>query len=197
MMSFLPDFSRFFFLFLGGLTINGQVFALQVRRRRPTAVLLPSTPSVAQKQPACPLLTFDLLFRANVRSCQCHGRGRQRRLFSPPPSHVASAPIPMATPRPEILDKPGEMIPICPRGRSYRYNPPNDVKDLSARLLNDKTSPPPRHPRLKKAPLLPAEKIERRETLLISAPCILTLAVLNRSPGYKGQSRGFCVLKCG
>lgn len=28
------------------------------------------------------------------------------------------------------------------QGRSYRYNPPNDVKDLSAKLMNDKNSPP-------------------------------------------------------
>lgn len=99
----------------------------------------------------------------------------------------------MATPPPKILTKPREMIQVRPLGRSYRYNPPNDVKDLSARLLNDKNSPPPPRPRLKNAP----EKIERRETLLISAACILTLAVLNRSWSYKGQRRSFCVLKCG
>lgn len=93
----------------------------------------------------------------------------------------------MATPPPK-------MIQIRPLGRRYRYIPPNDVEDLSARLLNDKNSPPPPRPRLKKnAP----EKIERRETLLISAACILALAVLNRSWSYKGQSRSFCVLKCG
>lgn len=34
------------------------------------------------------------------------------------------------------------------RGRSYRYNPANDVKDLSAKLMNDKNSPPPSTPLL-------------------------------------------------
>lgn len=34
------------------------------------------------------------------------------------------------------------------RGRSYRYNPANDVKDLSAKLMNDKNSPPPSTPSL-------------------------------------------------
>lgn len=52
-----------------------------------------------------------------------------------------------------------------------------------------------RRPRRKTAPLLPARKIERWETLLISAPCIFTLSVLHRSRGSKGQSRSFCALK--
>lgn len=171
MMSFLPDFCRFFAFFFPSPT---RLFTPRVHRRRPAAVLLPSTSLLAP--------TFDFPRRANARSCQWRGRS------------AAVSPVPTATRPPEILNKRRGTVQICP---GYRCNPPNDVQDLSARLLNDKGGPPPpRHlPVLAVKALL--GKIERRETLLISALCILAIAVLNRSRGSTGQSRYFCALKRG
>ena len=172
------------------------------------AVRCLSTLRIARNaQPACLAVTFELLCSANAFSCQCHGRGWQHRLC-PRRRH----PLPAARGNPAILTPTPSLPPqqsqtndfdlsSAVRGRSYRYNPPNDVKDLSAKLMNDKNSPPPSTPLPPplnlKTPLLQAKKIESQETLLISSPCILTLTFLNRSSSYKGQSSSFCVLKCG
>lgn len=150
-------------------------------------------------------MTFQLLCSTNAFSCQCHGRVSRhwlRRGRHPLPTAHGNPTIPTPTPPPPQQSQTNDFdLSSAVLGRSYRYNPPNDVKDLSAKLMNDKNSlapstplPPPLN---LKTPLLWAKKIESKETLLISFPCILTLTFLNRSSGYKGQSSSFCVLKCG
>lgn len=108
---------------------------------------------------------------------------------------------PCFTPPPQQSQTSDLDLSSAVQGRSYRYNQPNDVKDLSAKLMNDKNSLPPFTllPPLSqpKTPPLQAKKIKSQDTLLISSPCIFTLTFLNRSLGYKGHSSSFCVLKCG
>lgn len=134
-------------------------------------------------------------------SCQCHGQGWQAELCPgrhssppPPPRRHRSAPWQPQPPTQQSRTNDFDLSSAV-RGRSYRYNPANDVKDLSAKLMNDKNSPPLSTPftllllTLKKTPLQQARKIESQETLLISVPCILTLTFLNRSSGYKGPEQ--------
>lgn len=183
------------------------IFLVEDHLWRTAAARPPSTLRIAKNaQPACLTVTFELLCSTHAFSCQCHGRGLQHWLF--PGRHPLSAAhsnpttTPTPTPPPPQQSQTNDFdLSSAVRGRSYRYNPPNDVKDLSAKLMNDKTSPPPSTPLPPppsvKTPLLQAKKIESQETLLISSPCILTLTFLNRSSSYKGQSSSFCVLKCG
>ena len=53
---------------------------------------------------------------------------------------VILSPLPMATPPPPTQQSQTNDFDLSSAvgGRSYRYNPPNDVKDLSAKLMNDK-----------------------------------------------------------
>lgn len=110
---------------------------------------------------------------------------------TPPPPPLC----PVATQPPTQQSRTNDFdLSSAVRGRSYRYNPANDVKDLSAKLMNDKNSPPLSTPftlflLTLKTPLQQARKIESQETLLISVPCILTLTFLNRSSGYKGPEQ--------
>jgi hypothetical protein len=83
--------------------------------------------------------------------------------------------------------------------RGYWYNPANDVKDLSAKLMNDKNAPPPSTQPLKDTPLLWPRRLRARTLYWFPPlpPCILTLAFLNRNSSYKGLGSSFCGLKCG
>lgn len=178
------------------------IFLFEVLLWRTAAVWPLSTLSNAKNtQPACLSVTFELLCGINAFSCQCHSQGWQHRLcLGRHPSSAAHSNPTTTTPTPLLTQQSQTNdfdLSCAVHGRSYRYNPPNDVKDLSAKLMNDKNSPPPCTPRPKPKNTSTAGQGDWEETLLISSPCILTLTLLNRSSSYKGQSSSFCVLKCG
>lgn len=124
------------------------IFLLEIHLWRTAAVWPLSTLSNAKNtQPACLSVTFELLCSKNAFSCQCHSQGWQQRLClgRHPPSAAHSNPT-TTTPTPLLTQQSQTNdfdLSCAVHGRSYRYNPPNDVKDLSAKLMNDKNSPPP------------------------------------------------------
>lgn len=121
------------------------IFLLEVHLWRAAAVWPLSTLRIAKKaQAVCLAVTFELLCGTNAFSCQCHGWGWQHRLS--PGRHPLSAAHSNTTATPQQSQTNDFDLSSAIRGRSYRYNPPNDVKDLSAKLMNDKTAhllPPP------------------------------------------------------
>lgn len=93
------------------------------------------------------VVTFQLLSSRNAFTCQCHNQGWQHWLC--PGHHPLSAAHgnPTTPPPPPQQSQTNDFdLSSAVQGRSYRYNPPNDVKDLSAKLMNDKNSPPPFSP---------------------------------------------------
>lgn len=147
---------------------------------------------------ACLTMTFELLWHWQLK-----GFRRQPRLAALALSRASSSLCCSWQTAPLQSQTNDFDLPSAVQVRSYWYNPPNDVKDLSAKLMNDKnipspcTSLPPPSSSLK-TPQLQAKKIESQDTLLISpSPCLLALTFLNRSSSYKGQCCSFCVLKCG
>lgn len=154
------------------------IFPSKVHLCRTAAVRCLSTLRIARNaQPACLAVTFELLCGTNAFSCQCHGRGWQHGFCHgrhPLLTAHGNPAIPTPTPPPQQSQTNDFDLSSAVRGRSYRYNPPNDVKDLSAKLMNDKNSPPLSTPLPSplnlKTPRLQARKIESQETLLISSP---------------------------
>ena len=144
------------------------IFLLEAHLWRTAAVWPLSTLSNAENtQPACLSVTSELLCSTNAFSCQCHSQGWQLRLCPGrhPPSAAHSNPT-ATTPTPLLTQQSQKNdfdLSCAVHRRSYRYNPPNDVKDLSAKLMNDKNSPPPCTPHPNpKTPLLQAKEIERK-----------------------------------
>lgn len=92
------------------------IFLLEVHLRRTAAVRPLSTLRIAKNaQPARFAVTFGLLWGTNAFSCQCHGRGWQRRLC--PGRHLLSTgdgTPPTISPHPPPPNKARQMISICP-----------------------------------------------------------------------------------
>lgn len=128
------------------------------------------------------LLSFrqPLTFRAELRPAAADVAVAPR---------LASPPFPTATRPPQILNKPRETIQIWPVIDTIRRT----MSRICRRGFG--TTKPACHLAVKRLLCCPPGRL--RGTLLISARCILTLTVLNRSRGSRGQSRRFCALKCG